>query len=188
MKYYKRDPDAFKGGTLGLTLEEIGAYTLLLDDIYARDGYVPDDIGYLCRLWRCDPRVARRLRETLIIEEKASTTGVLMTNLRAMYELSTADVTRYLNAKRKRKQRNGGQSHAENLESRINKEEKKNPKGFSSTLPVERKDTKARAAPLKAARALSPPSPPDDEPLEPNQVTWEQAERLRNGRWVNGRG
>ena len=30
MHWYKRDPDAFIAGTIELTLEEIGAYTLFL--------------------------------------------------------------------------------------------------------------------------------------------------------------
>ena len=121
MKWYKRDPDAFKGGTLGLSLEEIGAYTLLLDDIYARDGNVPDDIRYLCRLWRCDPRVARRIRARLLELKKLENSGQLLTNLRATYELSSPDVTPYLKAKTQRNQQNG----PTHLESRIKKKEER---------------------------------------------------------------
>jgi len=107
VKWYKRDPEAFKGGTLGLTLEETGAYTLLLDDIYARDGNVPDNVRYLCRLWRCDPRVARRIRGRLLELKKLQISGQLLTNLRATYELSTADVTSYLKAESQQNQQNG---------------------------------------------------------------------------------
>ena len=107
MKWYKRDPEAFKGGTLALSLEEIGAYTLLLDDIYARDGQVPDNINYLHCLWRCDPRVAKRLRARLIATEKIREKGGLLTNLRATYELSSANVGPYLKAKSQQNQQNG---------------------------------------------------------------------------------
>jgi uncharacterized protein YdaU (DUF1376 family) len=107
MKWYKRDPEAFKGGTLGLTLEEIGAYTLLLDDIYARDGNVPDNIDYLHRLWRCDIRVAKRLRDRLIFTEKIKQIGKLLTNLRATCELSEQHVKSYLQAKNQQNQQNG---------------------------------------------------------------------------------
>jgi uncharacterized protein YdaU (DUF1376 family) len=130
MKWYKRDPDAFKGGTLGLTLEEVGAYSLLLDDIYARDGNVPDNISYLCRLWRCDPRIARRLRQCLIDNDKMQTTGVLLTNLRAKYELSSPEVTPYLKAKSQQNQQN----EPTHLESRIkNKEGGRRANARSST-------------------------------------------------------
>src|SRR4029077_1668464 len=92
MKWYKHDPDAFKGGTIGLTLEEIGAYILILDDLYARDGKVPDDIGYLCRLLRSDPRVVRRVRQRLIDLGKIQTSAGLIVNLRCTSELSSANI------------------------------------------------------------------------------------------------
>lgn len=90
MKWYKHDPEAFKGGTLGLSLEEIGAYVLILDDIYARETGIPDDQGYGCRLLRCDPRVWRRVRARLVHLGKLQVQGQTLTNLRAMSEISSA--------------------------------------------------------------------------------------------------
>jgi Protein of unknown function (DUF1376) len=87
MKWYKRDPEAFKGGTLGLSLEEIGAYSLFLDDIHARNGQIPDDIRYLCRLWHCDPRVAQRLRYRLVWLGKIQLLGAMLVNERATRDI-----------------------------------------------------------------------------------------------------
>jgi uncharacterized protein YdaU (DUF1376 family) len=42
MKWYKRDPEAFAGGTAELSLEEVGAYTRIIDLIYSRDGNGPN--------------------------------------------------------------------------------------------------------------------------------------------------
>jgi len=92
MKWYKRDPDAFKGGVAALTLEEVGAYTLILDELYSRDGSVPDDIVYLTRLLRCDPRVCRRVRQRLLDLGKIKNVDGLITNGRATLEIDAANV------------------------------------------------------------------------------------------------
>jgi uncharacterized protein YdaU (DUF1376 family) len=91
MKWYKRDPDAFKGGTISLSLEEIGAYTLILDDIYCRNGQIPDDEHYVSRLLRCDVRVWRRIRARLLALNKLQSENNLLSNVRC-----TSVVSRYL--------------------------------------------------------------------------------------------
>jgi len=90
MKWYKHDPDAFLCGTAELTLEEVGAYSLVLDLIYSRDGNVPDDEKFICRNLRCDPRTWRRLRARLIEVGKIQSSGGLLVNLRAKSEISSA--------------------------------------------------------------------------------------------------
>lgn len=134
MKWYKHDPDAFKGGTIGLTLEEIGAYILILDDIYARDGNVPDDPGYLCRLLRSDPRVAKRVRQRLITLGKIHTADGLIANLRATSELSSANIR--LSLKQNINENNGAtpvRARATTT-TRLSEEEEENLfKGFSSS-------------------------------------------------------
>jgi uncharacterized protein YdaU (DUF1376 family) len=70
MKWYKRDPDAFIAGTAELTLEEIGAYSFLLDLLYSRDGAVPDDDAFVSRNMRINPRTWRAIRERLIAKGK----------------------------------------------------------------------------------------------------------------------
>ena len=62
MKWYKRDPNAALAGMAGLTLEECGAYNLVIDAYYARDGHLPDDDYLVSRILHCDPRCWRRLK------------------------------------------------------------------------------------------------------------------------------
>jgi hypothetical protein len=70
MRWYKRNSDAFSNGVAGLTLEEVGAYTLVLDAIYSRDGDLPNDDNLIARLLRCDVRIWRRLRLALVSQRK----------------------------------------------------------------------------------------------------------------------
>ena len=91
MKWYKHDPDAFASGTAELTLEETGAYILIIDALYARDGNVPNDDHFISRLLRCRPQVWRRVRDSLIAKGKLhlKTDGKLTAN-RVETELQTA--------------------------------------------------------------------------------------------------
>jgi uncharacterized protein YdaU (DUF1376 family) len=91
MRWYKRDPAAFIGGVVGLTLEEVGAYALILDDLYHRNGAVPDDERYVSQLLRCDVRVWRRIRQRLLDTGKLLCTACgQLTNARATSEISRA--------------------------------------------------------------------------------------------------
>lgn len=147
MKWYKRDPDAFKGGTIGLSLEEVGAYTLILDDLYCRNGQIPDDERYVCRLLRCDPRVWRRIRERLFALGKLQSENNLLLNVRC-----TSVVHRYLV---KGKNRGKSTKNAQKSDNRIQNTEVKAPKGpFTSERPS-KKRARATAA-LRAAPALAP--------------------------------
>src|SRR5262245_38644321 len=70
MRWYKRDPDAFAFGTIGLTLEEIGAYTLILDAMYSREGSLPDDDLLLRRILRCHHHTWKRIKASLVTKGK----------------------------------------------------------------------------------------------------------------------
>jgi uncharacterized protein YdaU (DUF1376 family) len=82
MKFYWRDPDAAFAGMAGLTLEQIGAYNLVIDLLYARDGVVPDDDDELARALHLDPRQWRRVKRELMTAGKIRTTrdGMLDAN------------------------------------------------------------------------------------------------------------
>ena len=82
MKFYPRDPDAFFGGVAGLSLEQIGAYTLIIDLLYARDGVLPDDDNAMCSILHLDPRVWLRVKRELMAAGKIRTTreGMLDAN------------------------------------------------------------------------------------------------------------
>jgi len=54
--WYRRFPDNFIAGTVGLTLEEKGAYSLVLDLMYVRGGPVPDEPRYIAGVCNCSVR------------------------------------------------------------------------------------------------------------------------------------
>lgn len=66
LKWYKRDPKAALHGMIGLTLEEKGAYNVILDLIYINDGRLLDEPKSICVWLNCDPRTWRRIRASLV--------------------------------------------------------------------------------------------------------------------------
>ena len=64
--WYKRFGADFVHGTLGLSLEEKGAYSLCLDLIYDRGGPIPDDARWLSGVCGVSVRKWTALRERLI--------------------------------------------------------------------------------------------------------------------------
>ena len=90
LRWYKRDPDAALAGMAMLTLEECGAYNLVLDLIYSREGNLKDDDAEMSRLLRCDIRVWRRIRRRLIDLEKVYLQGGIIRNRRADDEIHKA--------------------------------------------------------------------------------------------------
>lgn len=90
LPWYKRDPDAFLEGcsSANLSLEEVGAYSILVDEMYRRGGPLVDDARHGSALLRCDVRVWYRLRATLIRKGKIyATSGGHLSNLRVEQEL-----------------------------------------------------------------------------------------------------
>lgn len=92
MKWYKHDPDAFIAGTAELTLEEIGAYSLILDLLYSRNGNVPNDDRFICRNLRCNPRTWRRVKAALVAKGKIRVFGSNWTANRVELELNSARI------------------------------------------------------------------------------------------------
>lgn len=90
LKWYKRFPDAALNGMSVLTLEECGAYNLILDLIYSRDGELRDDDAELARILRCDIRKWRAIRRRLIDLEKLYLHGGMLRNQRADIEVRSA--------------------------------------------------------------------------------------------------
>lgn len=75
MKWYARDPHRAIEGMAELTLEECGAYNLLLDHAYARDGDLPDSDSLLPRMLRCHWRTWKAIKRRLILKEKIRLEG-----------------------------------------------------------------------------------------------------------------
>jgi uncharacterized protein YdaU (DUF1376 family) len=90
IRWYKRDPTAALEGMAMLTLQERGAYNTLLDLIYCHDGSIDDDPDLLCFWLKCDRRVWKRLRATLIEKRKLYVHGNKLRNSRADREVEVA--------------------------------------------------------------------------------------------------
>lgn len=109
--WYKRYGADFVHGTLGLTLEEKGAYSLCLDLIYDRGGPIPDDPRWLAGVCGVSVRKWNSLRESLIASGKLVVRGAALSNERAEIEIENAAKTSRKLAENGAK---GGSKRAEN--------------------------------------------------------------------------
>lgn len=85
LPYYKRFPRDFMEGTIGLSFEEKGAYGLVLDLIYMRDGRLPDDPRYIAGHLGCSVRKWNTIRAALIQAGKLVVRDGVISNSRADY-------------------------------------------------------------------------------------------------------
>ncbi|WP_245412512.1 YdaU family protein [Candidatus Liberibacter solanacearum] len=67
--WYKRYPADFISGVLELTLEQKGAYSIIIDLMYDRGGALPDNDKYIAGVCGCSIRKWRSIR---IVLEKAN--------------------------------------------------------------------------------------------------------------------
>lgn len=88
--WYRRFPDNFIAGTVGLTLEEKGAYSLVLDLMYVRGGPVPDEPRYIAGVCNCSVRKWNAIRAKLIELGKIHVVDGYLTNERAEKEIENA--------------------------------------------------------------------------------------------------
>lgn len=65
MKWYKRDPNAYFGGTRMLSPEQRGIYNDIIELLYMRDGNVPDDDHMLARCCVINIQKWRRIKTEL---------------------------------------------------------------------------------------------------------------------------
>lgn len=89
LPYYKRFPRDFIEGTIGMTLELKGAYSLLLDLIYMQDGMLPDDARYISGHLGCSIRQWQKIRKALLDDAKIYVNVGLIGNYRADKERET---------------------------------------------------------------------------------------------------
>lgn len=90
--WYKRFPADFLAGTMALTLEEKGAFSVVLDMIYDRGGPIPDDPRYVARACGCSTRKWTSLRQRLIDAGKLTVRDGELSNPRAETMLASAGV------------------------------------------------------------------------------------------------
>jgi uncharacterized protein YdaU (DUF1376 family) len=111
--WYKHYPSNFITGCLNLSLEEIGAYIIILDHIYDRGGPVPNDTVWLARsMGGCHPNKALNLVRLLVEKGKIfKTEDGMLSNKRAVQVMRDGDREE---DGRREGGRNGGRKQAEN--------------------------------------------------------------------------
>lgn len=110
-RWYKRCGADFIHGTMMLTLEEKGAYSLCLDLIYDRGGPIPDDARWLSGVCGVSIRKWNAIRERLLSLGKLVSNGEHLSNRRADLEILSAELHRRNQAESGAK---GGRKRAEN--------------------------------------------------------------------------
>lgn len=85
--WYKRYGSDFITGTIGMTLEEKGAYSILLDLIYDRQGPVPDEPRTIAGICGCSVRKWNTIRARLIDLGKIYAHDGMISNKRADKEV-----------------------------------------------------------------------------------------------------
>lgn len=103
LPYYPMYPRDFFEGTQRMSLELKGAYIMLLNLIYTRNGPVDDEDGYLARYVGCSIRKWQKLRLELVGLGKIKVVDGLIHNSRADEELSKR--TSYVDQKRENRAR-----------------------------------------------------------------------------------
>ena len=86
--WYSHYPLDFLGGVVGMPPEEIGAYVVIIDLIYARGGPIPNDPRWLSGNMGASPRKASALVERLVERGKLHLENGLISNRRAADELA----------------------------------------------------------------------------------------------------
>jgi uncharacterized protein YdaU (DUF1376 family) len=109
-RWYKRCGADFIHGTMMLTLEEKGAYSLCLDLIYDRGGPIPDEARWLSGVCGVSMRKWASLRERLISLGKLAAENGQLSNSRADLELVSMELQRRNQAEAGAK---GGRKRAE---------------------------------------------------------------------------
>lgn len=145
--WYKRYPSNFIQGTMDLTLEERGAYSLVLDLIYDRGGPIPNDPRWLAGVCRISVRKWNAILDRLLQEDEDGKAKLYQArgrlgNLKADFELEKASKTR----------RNLSENGVKGAEKRAEKEAelRKN-----NTLPIQGLDVGLDAGPQHRARDQS---------------------------------
>jgi len=91
LPWYKRDVDAWRGGTRGMSLELRGFYSECLDAMWDLQGPIPADPERLAMMICCNPRTVRKLLPQLVDLGKLELTPEGYTNPRMQGEIIDAN-------------------------------------------------------------------------------------------------
>ena len=89
LPWYKRYGADFVFGTMGLTLEERGAYSIIIDLIHDRGKPIPDDARFMAGILGVSTRKWRSLRNALIDAGKIYEAEGFLSNERCDRDLAT---------------------------------------------------------------------------------------------------
>lgn len=92
--WYKRYPSNFLAGTVKLTLEQKGAYSVCLDLIYDHGGPIDDDPQWISRACGCSTRKWNQIRAKLIDVGKLTSRDGLLSNEKAEREMGISGLSR----------------------------------------------------------------------------------------------
>lgn len=90
LPWYKRDVDAWRGGTRGMSLELRGFYSELLDAMWDRQAPIPNNESKIAMMVNCNKRTVRKLLPQLIALGKIVETADGLTNARMAREIDGA--------------------------------------------------------------------------------------------------
>lgn len=161
LRWYKRDVDAWRGGTRGMSLELRGFYSEILDAMWDRQGPLEKDVSKLAILLSINPRSVRKLLPQLIAMGKIVETPEGYSNERMMAEIGGART-----APIRREPKLNSAPIAEEFEPKV----PKNPLVSTRDLEVEKDiEAESEAAPRKAYEF--PPLPCDPKELSGKLVS-----------------
>jgi uncharacterized protein YdaU (DUF1376 family) len=143
--WYKRCGADFIEGTMGLSLEEKGAYSLILDLIYSHGAPIADDERWIAGVCGVSVRKWRTLRTSLISAGKITVTNGRISNARAEKEIIISSET---HGKLSESGAKGGRQRAENEAAR-----NENNNVAEGTLKQGREDKSREEEPLRGADA-----------------------------------
>lgn len=91
LPWYKRDVDAWRGGTRGMSLELRGFYSELLDAMWDSQKPLKNDDAHLAMMCCCNKRTVRKLLPQLIALGKIVVTPEGLINARMSKEIAEAN-------------------------------------------------------------------------------------------------
>lgn len=157
LPYYLRYPEAFADSTFGWPLELKGAYSILLDMIYARDGKLMDDPHGIAGALGCSVRKWNLLKAKLIEKGKIRIDNGIIRNTRADNEL----ISRRSYQDKQAKNRSTPNK---------NKDEESPPKTYARALSEIRGDSNESPSEADASGAEAPPRDDLFEDVAPQEL------------------
>lgn len=175
--WYRRFPDNFLGGINGMTLEEKGAYAVVIDMIYQRGGPIADEPRYIAGICNCSVRKWNAIRRRLIELGKLDAIDGHLMNPRAEIEIEKAAKVAREHAENGAK---GGDKSAE-----TKAEARKNNDLAQARLKLTRASSTSTPFKKNGAIALDPTEKPAvmvtiDRSFEAD--VWAECEKLNNGK------